>query len=226
MTSKISKILIANRGEIAIRISRAINELGLQSVGIYTHEDRVSLHRLKVNEAYQIGEGKGPVEAYLDINGILDIAEESGCHAVHPGYGFLSENPEFAEECAKRGLVFIGPKPEVMRGLGDKVQARKVAIAAGVPVIPATSPLSSSVKEINQAVKEIGLPVMLKASWGGGGRGMRVLRKASNVAQSVKIAQQEALAFFGKDDVYFEKLIEDAGFGGKSCCFSLLGRNI
>ena len=210
MTSKISKILIANRGEIAIRISRAINELGLQSVGIYTHEDRVSLHRLKVNEAYQIGEGKGPVEAYLDINGILDIAEESGCHAVHPGYGFLSENPEFAEECAKRGLVFIGPKPEVMRGLGDKVQARKVAIAAGVPVIPATSPLSSSVKEINQAVKEIGLPVMLKASWGGGGRGMRVLREAGNVAQSVKIAQQEALAFFGKDDVYFEKLIEDA----------------
>jgi len=210
MTSKISKILIANRGEIAIRISRAINELGLQSVGIYTHEDRVSLHRLKVNEAYQIGEGKGPVEAYLDIDGILDVAVESGCHAVHPGYGFLSENPEFAEECAKRGLVFIGPKPEVMRGLGDKVQARKVAIAAGVPVVPATQPLSSSAKEINQAVKEIGLPVMLKASWGGGGRGMRVLRKASNVAQSVKIAQQEALSFFGKDDVYFEKLIEDA----------------
>ena len=210
MPLKLTKILIANRGEIAIRIARAINELGLQSVGIYTHEDRVSLHRLKVNEAYQIGAGKGPVEAYLDIDGILDIAEESGCDAVHPGYGFLSENPDFAEECAKRGIVFIGPKPEVMRGLGDKVQARHVAISAGVPVIPATQPLPSDKAAILAAAKEVGLPVMLKASWGGGGRGMRIIRENEGIVQTVNIAQQEALSFFGKDDVYFEKLIEDA----------------
>lgn len=206
----ISKVLIANRGEIAIRIARAVNELGMESVGIYTHEDRVSLHRLKVNEAYQIGSGKGPVEAYLDIEGILDVAVEAGCDAVHPGYGFLSESPEFAQRCAEQGLIFIGPKPEVMSGLGDKVQARHVAIAAGVPVIPATQPLSSDPDEIKQAAKGVGLPVMLKASWGGGGRGMRIVRDAKNIVQIVKVAQQEAQAFFGKDDVYFEKLIEDA----------------
>lgn len=206
----VTKILIANRGEIAIRIARAINELGLKSVGIYTHEDRVSLHRLKVNEAYQVGVSKGPVEAYLDIEGILDIAIESGCDAVHPGYGFLSESPEFAERCGELGLIFIGPHPDVMRGLGDKVQARHVAIASGVPVIPATQPLSSKPHEIENAAKDIGLPVMLKASWGGGGRGMRVVRELDGIAQIVKIAQQEAHAFFGKDDVYFEKLIEDA----------------
>lgn len=206
----ITKVLIANRGEIAIRIARAVNELGMESVGIYTHEDRVSLHRLKVNEAYQIGESKGPVEAYLDIENILNIANEAGCDAVHPGYGFLSESPEFAECCAQRGLIFIGPKPEVMRGLGDKVQARHVAISADVPVIPATQPLSSDAKEIKQAARDVGLPVMLKASWGGGRRGMRVVREAENIVQTVKIAQQEAQAFFGKGDVYFEKLIEDA----------------
>ena len=207
---KISKILIANRGEIAIRISRAANELGCEGVAIYAQEDRMSLHRLKVNEAHRVGAGKGPVEAYLDIDDIIRVALETGANAVHPGYGFLSENPDFAERCAENGLIFIGPRPEVMRKLGDKVSARQVAIEAGVPVIPATDPLSDDPDEIMAIARKIGLPLMLKASWGGGGRGMRVIRDEKTLVENVRIAKQEALNFFGRDEVYFEKLIEDA----------------
>jgi len=205
-----SRILIANRGEIAVRVSRGINELGMQSVAIYSAEDRLSLHCVKVNEAYQVGEGKGPVEAYLDIDDILRIAVENKCDAIHPGYGFLSENPDFAEACAARNLTFIGPRPEVMRQLGDKVRARQTAIAAGVPVVPASDPLSDDPTEILAQADSLGLPLMLKASWGGGGRGMRIIRDRAQIVETVQVAKTEAYSFFGNGEVYFEKLIEDA----------------
>jgi len=204
------KILIANRGEIAVRISRAANELGLKSCAIYAREDRMSLHRLKTNEAHLVGAGKGPVEAYLDIDDIIRIALENGCDGVHPGYGFLSENPDFADRCTEEGLTFIGPGSDVMRRLGDKVRARHVAVEAKVPVVPASDPLSDDPDEIMAVAKSIGLPLMLKASWGGGGRGMRVIRSTDQLIDTVRIAKQEALNFFGRDEVYFEKLIEDA----------------
>ncbi|MEM9726746.1 MAG: biotin carboxylase N-terminal domain-containing protein, partial [Pseudomonadota bacterium] len=170
------KILIANRGEIAIRVSRAANELGKRTVAIYADEDKLSLHRFKTDEAYRVGAGPdeeplGPVKAYLSIPHIIAVARECGADAVHPGYGFLSESPEFAEACAAAGLAFIGPKPETMRLLGDKVSARNAAIAAKVPVVPATPALPDDMGEVRKLADAIGYPLMLKASWGGGGRG-------------------------------------------------------
>ena len=138
---KIKTLLVANRGEISIRVMRAAHELGIRTVSIYSQEDRFSLHRMKADESYLVGEGKGPVEAYLDIDGIVRVALEAGVDAVHPGYGFLSENPAFAEACAEAGILFIGPTPEIMRRLGNKVTARDLAVSAGVPVMPATPPL-------------------------------------------------------------------------------------
>ncbi len=205
----IKKILVANRSEIAIRIIRAAYELDIASVAIYSEEDRLALHRFKAHEAYRVGAGKGPVEAYLDIPGILAIARESGCDAVHPGYGFLSENPDFAEQCQQAGLIFIGPNPEVMRTLGNKVNARHLAEAAGVPVIPASAPLTDNSEEIIATAMQIGLPLMLKASWGGGGRGMRIIREQREILDSVQISRREAKAYFGNDEIYFEKLLED-----------------
>ena len=207
---RIARLLIANRGEIAIRVMRAANELGIRTVAIYSHEDRFSLHRTKADESYLVGEGKGPIEAYLDIPDIVRIAHEAHCDAVHPGYGFLSENPEFAASCAAGGLTFIGPTPETLRTLGNKVAARHVATGAGVPVMPATPPLPADPIAAATLALEVGYPLMLKASWGGGGRGMRIVENAAELAELVAAARREAKAAFGNDEVYLEKLIRRA----------------
>nr|WP_194303995.1 pyruvate carboxylase [Chthonobacter albigriseus] len=203
-------MLVANRSEIAIRVFRAANELGLKTVAVFAEEDKLALHRFKADEAYQIGRGLGPIEAYLSIPEVIRVAKESGADAIHPGYGLLSESPEFAEACADAGIIFIGPSPETMRQLGNKVAARNLAISAGVPVMPATDPLPDDVATIKAEAKRIGYPVMLKASWGGGGRGMRVIRDEATLLKEVTTAKREAKAAFGKDEVYLEKLVERA----------------
>jgi pyruvate carboxylase len=203
-------ILVANRGEIAIRVFRAATELGIRTVAIYSNEDRFSLHRFKADESYMVGEGKGPVQAYLDIEDVIRIALDSGAEAIHPGYGFLAERPEFAEACGKAGLSFIGPRSETLRLLGNKVRARELAEKAGVPVIPASGPLPDDLQAVRKTAREIGYPVMLKASWGGGGRGMRIIEKETQLEEHLRAAQAEALAAFGNDEVYFEKLVERA----------------
>ncbi|MDE2221397.1 MAG: pyruvate carboxylase, partial [Gammaproteobacteria bacterium] len=175
MTKPLQRILIANRGEIAIRVMRAANELGLVTIAIYSQEDRFSLHRTKADEAYLVGAGKGPLQAYLDIAEIIATALRARADAIHPGYGFLSESPQFAESCARAGLVFVGPRPATLRTLGNKVAARELAVAAGVPVMPATPPLPADIKACARLATAVGYPVMLKASWGGGGRGMRII---------------------------------------------------
>ncbi|SEP82095.1 pyruvate carboxylase [Faunimonas pinastri] len=213
---KIRKILVANRSEIAIRVFRAANELGMKTVAVYTEEDKLALHRFKADEAYLIGKGPhlehqmGPIEAYLSIDEILRVAKRSGADAIHPGYGFLSESPEFAEACAAAGVTFIGPSPDTMRRLGNKVAARDLAVANGVPVMPATDPLPDDPQTWAKLAAEIGYPVMLKASWGGGGRGMRVIRDEKALISEVTEAKREAKAAFGKDEVYIEKLVERA----------------
>ncbi|MCU0790488.1 MAG: pyruvate carboxylase, partial [Nitratireductor sp.] len=195
---------------------RAANELGIRTVAVWAEEDKLSLHRFKADEAYQIGKGPhltrdmGPIESYLSISEILRVALLSGADAIHPGYGLLSESPEFADACAEAGIIFIGPRPDTMRRLGNKVAARNLAQEVGVPVIPATDPLPNDPKAIRDMAAEIGLPVMLKASWGGGGRGMRVIRNIDDVEREVNEARREARAAFGKDEVYLEKLIERA----------------
>src|SRR5690606_13651521 len=168
----IKKILVANRSEIAIRVFRAANELGMKTVACYAEEDKLALHRFKADEAYLIGKGLGPVEAYLQIDEYIRIARISGADAIHPGYGLLSESPEFADACEDAGIVFIGPRAQTMRDLGNKVAARNMAIAAGVPVVPATDPLPDDLDEGARMAAEIGYPLMIEASWGGGGRGI------------------------------------------------------
>src|SRR5579864_7303603 len=177
----INSLLIANRSEIAIRVMRAAAEMNIRTVAIYSKEDRLALHRFKADESYLVGEGKKPIAAYLDIADIIRIAREAKVDAIHPGYGFLSENPEFAEACAKNGIAFIGPSPTVMRTLGNKVAARNAAVAAGVPVMPATTALPHDIDAAQQLAAAVGYPLMLKASWGGGGRGMRVIESAAEL---------------------------------------------
>jgi pyruvate carboxylase len=210
MSQRIRSILVANRGEIAIRVMRAASELGLRTVAIHSQEDRFSLHRTKSDEAYLVGRDKGPVEAYLFIDDILRIAREARVDAIHPGYGFLSENPEFAQACADAGIVFIGPTPDTMRALGNKVSARNLATSAGVPTMPATPPLPQELPECARLANGIGYPVMLKASWGGGGRGMRVVENDQQLAEVLPVARREAKAAFGNDEVYLEKLVRRA----------------
>ncbi|MBC7984023.1 MAG: ATP-grasp domain-containing protein, partial [Candidatus Obscuribacterales bacterium] len=207
---RIKALLIANRGEIAIRVMRAAAELGLRTIAIYSQEDRFSLHRMKADESYLVGAGKTPLEAYLDIDDIVRVASEAGADAVHPGYGFLSENPHFAEACAAANLIFVGPTPDTMRRLGNKVEARNLAVAAGVPVMPATPPLPSDEAVVIKLANAVGFPVMLKASWGGGGRGMRVIEDASQLRDNIAAARREAKAAFGNDEVYLEKLVRRA----------------
>ena len=207
---KIKKLLVANRSEIAIRVFRAANELGLQTVAVFAEEDKTALHRFKADEAYQVGKGLGPIEAYLSIPEIIRVAKQSGSDAIHPGYGFLSESPEFADACAAAGIIFVGPRSDTMRRLGNKVAARNLAIAVGVPVMPATEPLPDDLETVKQLAAGIGYPVMLKASWGGGGRGMRVIRDEAQLLRDVPAAKREAKAAFGKDEVYLEKLVERA----------------
>jgi len=205
--AEFKKILVANRGEIAIRIMRAANELGKRTVAVYAEEDKLGLHRFKADEAYRIGEGMGPVAAYLSIDEIIRVAKASGADAVHPGYGLLSENPELVDACVANGITFIGPKAETMRALGDKASARKVAIAAGVPVIPATEVLGDDMDAVKAMAREVGFPLMLKASHGGGGRGMRPILSEDEVEAKVREGRREAEAAFGNGEGYLEKMI-------------------
>lgn len=201
------KILVANRGEIAIRVLRAANELGKRTVAVYAEEDKLSLHRFKADEAYRIGEGLGPVAAYLSIPEIIRVARESGADAIHPGYGLLSENPDFVDACVAAGIAFIGPTADTMRALGDKASARKVAVAAGVPVIPATGVLGEDFDAIRREAAQVGYPLMLKASWGGGGRGMRPIASADELVEKIREGRREAEAAFGNGEGYLEKMI-------------------
>ncbi len=205
--TEFKKLLIANRGEIAIRVMRAANELGKRTVAVYATEDKLSLHRFKADEAYLIGEGMGPVAAYLSIDEIIRVAKACGADAIHPGYGLLSENPHFVDACEAAGIAFIGPKAETMRALGDKASARRVAIEAGVPVIPATEVLGDDMDEIRREAEAIGYPLMLKASWGGGGRGMRPIEGPDELAEKVRAGRREAEAAFGNGEGYLEKMI-------------------
>lgn len=202
-----NKILVANRGEIAIRIFRACNELKLKTVAIYSREDSGAFHRYKADEAYLVGEGKKPIDAYLDIEGILAIAKDAGVDAIHPGYGFLSENVEFARRCEEEGITFIGPNSEHLDMFGDKVKAREQAIKAGIPVIPGTDGPVGSLDEVVAFGEQHGYPIMIKAALGGGGRGMRLVEKAEDVASAYERAKSEAKAAFGSDEVYVEKAI-------------------
>ncbi len=204
------KILVANRGEIAIRIMRAANEMGKKTVAVFAEEDKLGLHRFKADEAYRIGEDLGPVAAYLSIDEIIRVAKMSGADAIHPGYGLLSENPDFVDACAANGITFIGPKAETMRKLGDKASARRVAIEAGVPVIPATEVLGDDMAAIKKEAKEVGYPLMLKASWGGGGRGMRPIMSEDELEEKVREGRREAEAAFGNGEGYLEKMIMKA----------------
>ncbi len=203
-------MLAANRSEIAIRVFRAANELGLRTVAIYSEEDRLALHRFKADEAYRVGEGKGPVQAYLDIAGIVAIAKQHEVDAIHPGYGFLSENPELARACAKAGIKFVGPTPELLELLGDKTAARRLAIAAGVPVLPGTEAAVQSPEEARRIAEEIGYPVMVKAAMGGGGRGMRVVKDEKELEARLEEAQGEAKSAFGDAAVFLEKYLPRA----------------
>lgn len=209
MERKFKRVLIANRGEIAIRVIRACHELGIRTVAIYSKEDKLSLFRTKASESYLISENKGPVEAYLDIDAIIKLALKKGVDAIHPGYGFLSENPAFARKCEEVGIEFIGPTSQMMEQLGDKIQSKLVAKAAGVPVVPGLDKPVDSLQEASEAVKACGgYPVMLKAAAGGGGRGMRIVRKENELAAAFSSTQNEALKAFGNDDVFVEKYIE------------------
>lgn len=204
------KLLAANRGEIAIRIMRAATELGLRTATIYSQEDRLSLHRFKADEAYLVGQGKGPVAAYLDIDGIVGLAKEHHVDAIHPGYGFLSENPALARACAAAGIAFVGPTPELLDGLGDKLEAKKLATAANVQVVPGTEEPIDDVDEAVRVAKEIGFPVIVKAAFGGGGRGMRVVESESDLADKIAEASQEAQLAFGNGAVFVERFVKRA----------------
>ncbi|HMM22463.1 MAG TPA: pyruvate carboxylase [Selenomonadales bacterium] len=206
--NRIKTVLVANRGEIVIRVFRACNELGIRTVAIYSQEDVLSLHRYKADEAYLIGEGKGPVEAYLDIEGIIKIAKENNVDAIHPGYGFLSENANLAKRCAEEGLIFIGPELAHLTMFGDKINARAQAKAAGIPMIPGSDGPVSGLAEVERFAAEYGYPIIIKAVLGGGGRGMRIVHDPATLADAYQRACSEAKAAFGSDEVYLEKLLE------------------
>jgi len=200
------KILIANRGEIAIRIMNTCSEMGIQTVAVYSEADRSSLHVRYADEAYLIGPAPS-TESYLNLEKIIEVAKKSGAEAIHPGYGFLAENAKFSERCKEEGIVFIGPDAYAINTMGDKITARKTMIAAGIPVVPGTTDPITDFDEAVKTIKEIGLPVMIKASAGGGGKGMRLVYKEEDIIPSVKAAKSEAKAAFGDDAVYIEKYI-------------------
>ncbi len=204
------KLLAANRGEIAIRILRAATELGLRTATVYSNEDRLSLHRFKADEAYEVGGGKGPVAAYLDIDGIVALARDRGCDAIHPGYGFLSENAAFARACADAGIAFVGPPPELLEALGDKTRARRIAREAGVPIIPGSDLAGTDPDRLREQAGEIGYPLIVKASFGGGGRGMRVVRDEAELLGRLEEARTEARRTFGDGSVFLERYIARA----------------
>jgi len=205
----IKKVLVANRGEIAIRIFRACVEIGLKTVGIYTYEDRYSLHRYKADECYQIGEENEPLKPYLDMDAIIKVAKDNQVDAIHPGYGFLSENATFARKCEENGIIFVGPKVSVLKALGDKITAKKVAVANNVPVIESSEKDLADIKTALSEAKRIGYPVMLKAASGGGGRGMRVIRTPDELKKAFPEARRESLNAFGDDTVFLEKFVQN-----------------
>jgi len=208
-SAPVSRLLVANRGEIAIRVFRSAHELGIRTIAVYTHEDRYALHRFKADEAYTIGTPGEPIRAYLDIESIVAFARKLGIDAIHPGYGFLSEKPAFAAACAEAGILFIGPRPEVLERLGDKTTARGIAREAGVPILEGTPTLTDA-GAAREAAEGLGYPIILKAAKGGGGRGMRIVREPSELADALEQAQREALVAFGSSDVFAERLIEEA----------------
>ena len=204
----IKKILIANRGEIALRVMRSCYEMGIRSVAVYSTADRTSRHVLFANEAECIG-GAASSDSYLNIDHIIEAAKKHNVDAIHPGYGFLSENADFARRCEAEGIIFIGPHPDTMDAMGDKISARKKMKEAGVPVVPGTEKPLQSAEEALKVAKEIGFPVMLKASMGGGGKGMRLITREEDVAEMYEAARGEAISGFGDDTVYIEKFVEE-----------------
>ncbi len=206
---KIKKVLVANRGEIAIRIFRACTEITVKTVGVYTFEDRYSLHRYKADESYQIGEDNEPLKPYLNIDEIIRVALESGANAIHPGYGFLSENANLAQKCEDNGIIFIGPKVSVLKSLGDKITAKKVASANNIPIIRSNEKHLTDIETALSEAEKIGYPIMLKAASGGGGRGMRVIRKPDELKGAFNESKREALNAFGDDTVFLEKFVEN-----------------
>jgi acetyl-CoA carboxylase biotin carboxylase subunit len=203
---KITKILVANRGEIAIRIMRTCREMGIATVAVFSDADRTSMHVRYADEAYHIGPSASS-ESYLNADKIIEVAKKSKADAIHPGYGFLSENASFSRKCAENGIKFIGPSPEVINQMGDKIQARLTMIAAGVPVVPGTTESVKTEKNALDTIRQIGLPVMVKASAGGGGKGMRLITEEKDIVSLVRSARSEAKSSFGNDSVYIEKYI-------------------
>jgi len=203
----IKKVLVANRGEIAVRIIRSCREMGIKSVAVYSDADRTSMHVRYADEAYNIGPAPSN-ESYLVMDNIIAVAKKTNADAIHPGYGFLSENAKFSERCEEEGIIFIGPSAYAIRTMGDKITARKTMLAANVPVVPGTTEPLTDIESAIKTIKEIGLPVMIKASAGGGGKGMRLVRKESEIVNSVNAAKSEAMTAFGDDAIYVEKYIE------------------
>ena len=209
MVKEFKKVLVANRGEIAIRVFRACSELGIRTVGIYTEEDKYGLHRTKADESYLIGEGKGPIEAYLDMDEIIHLAKKKGVDAIHPGYGFLSENPEFVKKCERNGIAFIGPSAQTMEKMGDKISSKKMAAEVNVPTIPGVDHQIMSVEEAKEIAGQVGYPVILKASNGGGGRGMRIIEKEDDLILGFESAVSESQKAFGSSAVFIEKYLKN-----------------
>ena len=204
----IQKVLVANRGEIAVRIMRSCREMGIRTVAVFSEADRTARHVMYADEASCIGPAASQ-ESYLNIDNIIAAAKEHRADAIHPGYGFLSENADFARRCREEGIIFIGPAPETMEAMGDKISARKRMIAAGVPVVPGTEEPLQSAEEALRVAKEIGFPVMLKASMGGGGKGMRLIHSEDEVVEAYETARSESMSSFGDDTVYIEKFVEE-----------------
>ncbi|MDU3266041.1 MAG: biotin carboxylase N-terminal domain-containing protein, partial [Staphylococcus sp.] len=205
----IKKLLVANRGEIAIRIFRAATELNIQTVAIYSNEDKNSLHRYKADESYLVGKDLGPAESYLNIERIIEVAKRANVDAIHPGYGFLSENEEFARRCNEEGITFIGPHLDHLDMFGDKVKARTTAIKANLPVIPGTDGPIENFDAAKAFAKEAGFPLMIKATSGGGGKGMRIVREESELEDAFHRAKSEAQKSFGNSEVYIERYIDN-----------------
>jgi len=208
--SKINKLLVANRGEIAIRIFRAATELDIETVAIYSNEDLGALHRYKADESYLVDEDLGPTESYLDIEAIIKVAKKAEVDAIHPGYGFLSENKTFAKRCAEEGIKFIGPDPSVIDAMGNKSNARAMMIQADVPVIPGSDGVVEDIEQAYETAERLGYPVMVKASAGGGGKGIRIVYKKEELQKAYESAKAETKAAFGDDTMYMEKVIENA----------------
>src|SRR5947209_6894572 len=206
----IKKLLVANRSEIAIRVFRTAHELGVRTVAVYSHEDRFALHRFKADEAYRVGKPGEPIRAYLDVPGIVALAKEHDIDAVHPGYGFLSENAQFAKAVRDAGLIFVGPRTEILEQLGDKVTARRIAQKAGVPVLAGSDAAVRANEEAHALAQRLGYPVIVKAAMGGGGRGMRVALTPDKLDDALDQARREAGQAFGVPDVFLEKFVRRA----------------